>query len=530
MSGSGPHADSSEAPTAAAPLERGQAAVLLCSIFLVALCGIAYELIIGTVSSYLVGDSVYQFSVTIGLFMFAMGVGSYLTKRVEHDLLGVFVRIEIVLAAVGGVSGVLLFMVFPFYALYQPTMYTLIIVVGALVGAEIPLLTRMLASRESLQDSIANVLSLDYVGALVGSVSFPLLLLPSLGLFRASFAIGLLNAAVALVNVLLFKNLERRGRLLAGSVGVTVFLVLLTVFSTAITRYAEGQLFYDRIVYRVHTPYQRVVLTQNELDGEIRLFLDGHIQFAAHDEYRYHEALVHPAMSAPGPRARVLVLGGGDGLAARELLKYPDVERIDLVDIDAAVTALSRENAILAGINEHSMDDPRVVVHNTDAFGYVRETDQRWDRVIIDLPDPHNEVLTKLYSKEFYVMLRSRLEPHAVIVAQSSSPFHTPQVFWGIGRTMEAAGFHPYAYQIMVPAFGQWGFQIAGVSGEPPHTFDFSGLDLHFLSNEVMQAAQVFAVDEQAPPDTRVNSIFEPTLYHDYQARRRNMPTATTAY
>ena len=181
--------------------------ILLASILIVALCGIVYELIIGTVSSYLLGNSVYQFSLTIGFFMFAMGIGSLISKYFDDNFIRNFIVVEICIALVGGICSLLLFMAFPFArSLYEVIMYGLILVIGALVGMEIPILTALLSEKAKVKDSIANVMSLDYIGALIGSVAFPLILLPTLGLVQSSFAIGLINIFVAMLNVVIFRH------------------------------------------------------------------------------------------------------------------------------------------------------------------------------------------------------------------------------------------------------------------------------------------------------------------------------------
>ncbi|MEZ4475168.1 MAG: polyamine aminopropyltransferase [bacterium] len=496
-------------------LSSRQLAVLQGSVLVVALCGIVYELIIASVSAYLLGNSVYQFSITIGLFMFAMGVGSYITKRIEADLLERFVQVEIAVALVGGLSSTLLFLVFPSRAFYVPVMYGLIIVIGTLVGLEIPILTRLLSRAGSLRDSIAHVLSLDYLGALVGSVAFPLVLLPQLGLFRASFAIGLLNFGVALLNVWLFAGALRRPRRLAAAAVVgTALLTGGMLYGNAVTAFAEGRLFADTIIYREQTPYQRIVVTRNDVTGKVRLFLDGHLQFAEQDERRYHEALVHPIMGLPGSRGRVLILGGGDGMAAREVFAWPGVERVDLVDIDPAMTTLCRTFAPVARLNEGALDDARLTVHNEDAFSYVREHTAEFDRILIDLPDPHNEALSKLYSVEFYRMVRRALRPGGFFVTQSTSPFFTREAFWSIAATVEAAGMAPQSYHITVPSFSVWGFTLAGEAGtavpEPSIT-----VPTRFMSADVLAAARVFPADTVAT-EVAVNSIFEPSLYQLY--------------
>jgi len=497
-------------------LSRPQRAVLLVSVLVVALCGIIYELIIATVSSYLLGDSVLQFSVTIGLFMFAMGVGSYLTRHLRRRLVQRFVAVEIVIALIGGVSSVLLFVVFPHHVWYRPVMYGLIIVVGTLVGLEIPILTRLLTDTGGLRRSIADVLALDYFGALVGALAFPLLLLPFLGLFRASFCIGLLNGLVALVNVYAFAAFLGRKRVwFGGAIGVIATLVVSVLGASSVMAWAEGQLYTDRIVHHEQSAYQRIVVTVNESTGRHRLFIDGHLQFAELDEYRYHEALVLPVLSIPGPRRRVLILGGGDGLAAREALRFEDVERIDLVDIDPAITKLCSTFPAIRELNEGALDDPRVTIHHTDAFAFLRDGEDRFDRVIIDLPDPHNEALSKLYSVEFYRLLRRRMAHGGYFATQSGSPWLTRETYWSVGATIRAADMDTVGYNITVPTFGVWGYQLAAATGPVPDSFDIPEESTRFLTSELMERALHFGKDAGPLPGT-VNSIFEPTLYVTY--------------
>ncbi|XOF34338.1 MAG: polyamine aminopropyltransferase [Candidatus Electrothrix sp. YB6] len=498
-------------------LTASRAAVLQISVLVVALCGIVYELLIATVSSYLLGNSVRQFSVTIGLFMAAMGLGAYLTRFVRQHLIARFVIIEILVALTGGLSTIILFLVFPWSEFYEPTMYSLIVVIGTLVGMEIPLLTRVLSESSDIRRSIADVLSLDYAGALIGSVAFPLLLLPFLGLFRAGFMIGLFNAGVALFNVVVFSALLRFPRRYAAlAILVCALLISVLITSERITSFAEGQLYADRIIFSKQTPYQKIVLTREEGTRWHRLYLDGHIQFAEVDEYRYHEALVHPVLSAPGSRAEVLLLGGGDGLAVREILKYKDVEHITLVDIDPAMTRICSTLVPITRLNKNALQDSRVTIRNEDAFAFLRQSSASFDRVIIDLPDPHNEALSKLYSVEFYRLLNRRLATNGLVVSQSTSPLLTRETFWAVGATMRRAGFAVSRYQVNVPSFsGDWGFTLAARPGQLPAAFSIPEEKTRFLTDEVMVAAAVFAKDEQ-PKLALTNSIFEPKLYLTY--------------
>lgn len=499
-------------------LSKQQSGILLVSIMMVALCGIAYELIIGTVASYLLGNSVFQFSLTIGLFMFAMGIGSYLSKLLGDQLIRNFIVVEIAIAVVGGICSMCLFLAFAkINPMFSGVMYGFILVIGALVGLEIPILTSILSKRSSVKDSIAHVLSLDYVGALIGSLAFPLLLLPQLGLIRSSFAVGLINILTALVTLLFFRHsLPHAKRWIAVCTLILAALIGFTIYGSFLSSYAEKHLYFDQIIRTEQTPYQRIVVTKSSMTGDHRLYIDGHIQFSERDEYRYHEALVHPTMALPGPRKNVLILGGGDGLAAREVLKYADVERIDLVDIDPVITEFSRQFAVLADLNAGSLDDPRVTVYNQDAFTFINQPGIAYDRVLIDMPDPHNEVLNKLYSREFYTMIRRRSTPDTVIASQSSSPFFTHRTYWCIEETLAAVFSNTWSYQITVPAFGVWGFHLASerdlAAAMPSVDFD---VPTQFMDQPVLMAAAVFPADI-AEIDSPVNTIMEPKLYQLY--------------
>jgi spermidine synthase len=497
-------------------ISNRQTGVLLFSILVVALCGIVYELIIGTVSSYLLGNSVYQFSLTIGFFMFAMGAGSLISKYFDEQYVRNFILIEIAIALVGGICSILLFMTFPFArVLYELVMYSLILIIGALVGMEIPILATLLARKNQMKESIANVMSLDYLGALIGSVAFPLLLLPSLGLVQSSFAIGLINIFVAIVNVLIFKDhLKNYKVMLRWCLLIFVSLCAFIYYGTHITRFAEKHLYFDQVIYSEQTPYQKIVMTRSATTREQKVYIDGNIQFSSRDEYRYHENLVHPVLAIEGVRKNVLILGGGDGLAAREVLKYQDVELIHLVDIDPEMIRVSKELPVLRRLNKDSLSAKRLTAFSEDAFSFINQPGVMYDRVIIDMPDPHNEAINKLYSREFYTMIKRRMNPDGILITQSSSPFFTRNVFWCIENTLSSVFGHTLSFQTTLPSFGIWGFNMARNNQEFPKTFNFD-VETRALTSETMMASMVFSKD-MAKVATPINSIMEPKLYQLY--------------
>jgi spermidine synthase len=438
---------------------------LLASVFTVAACGLVYELAAGALASYLLGDSVLQFSTVIGSYLFAMGIGSYLSRFVTRQLPAHFLRIELLVAAIGGSLPALLFIANAYAPQsFRFVLYGLVLVVGTLVGLEIPLVMRILQRRLALKDLVSQVLTFDYLGALAVSVAFPLWLVPQLGLIRTGLLFGLMNAAVAVWTLWLFRHELRRFGGHALACGLTL-AVLLGGFAMAdrITSWAEDKFYQEPIVFTASSPYQRIVVTHGR--GGYRLFLNGNLQFAERDEYRYHEALVHPAMaafSATGAQPKkVAVLGGGDGMAVREMLKYPGVEQVTLVELDPHMTTLFASHPTLARLNAGALTDPRVRTVNADAFKWLEESTETFDVIVVDFPDPTNFSIGKLYTTSFYALLDQRLSASGYAVVQTTSPLVARQSFWTVVSTLEAVGFQTAPYHANVPSFGEWGFVIA---------------------------------------------------------------------
>src|SRR5215469_1100371 len=435
--------------------------LLFISVLLVAACGLIYELVAGTLASYLVGDSVFQFSTIIGTYLFSMGVGSALSRYIHGGLVRRFVWIELLLGVVGGFSSALLMLAFAFTQGFELILYALVIVVGILVGLEIPLLMRIVKDRYHFRDVIAHVLTFDYLGALGASLIFPILLVPRLGLVRSAMLFGLINAAVALWSTFLFASQLTRPRgLRAACFVVLCGLGAGIAEARYITSTAEDNIYADEIIFARDTHYQHLVLTR--FKDDLRLFLNSHLQFSSRDEYRYHEALVHPGLAAvPAPR-HVLILGGGDGLAVREILKYPQVESITLVDLDPEMTRLFSSHPMLTKLNDKSLLSTRVHVINADAFPWVDSNSDSFDFVVIDFPDPTNYSLGKLYTTAFYKAAARHLGAQGLMVVQSTSPMFARDSYWCIAQTIKQAGLRTFPYHVYVPSFGEWGFVIAG--------------------------------------------------------------------
>ncbi len=493
--------------------------ILLGSIFTVAACGLVYELVAAAVSSYLMGDAVTQFSLVIGTFLCAMGVGSYIAKFITRRLIETFVELEIWIGLLGGASSILMFAINAFAeSLFTLFFYSLCTAIGILVGLEIPLLVRILKSSGGFSEAISNVLAIDYIGALAGSLLFPLVALPFLGLSRTSVVFGLLNLGVAAAGTTLLSGAKFAVRLRLG----IAFMVLISLFLTSgrLVGFLEDLLYQDSIVYCRTTTYQRIVITRWQND--IRLFLNGHIQFSSIDEERYHEALVIPAMEAAARKRQVLILGGGDGLAAREVLSYPSVENIVLVDLDPVMTELARTRPELLALNRNALNDAKVEIVNADAMAFLSEDQRFFDIILIDLPDPNTPALAKLYSRSFYAMVNRRLTAGGVMVTQATSPFFATDAFWCIHDTINENAGNEVAnpliavpYHVHVPSFGEWGFVLAARHRIDPKDLQISR-PAEFLNNEVMQAIFAFGSDI-APRPVEINRLDDPVLHRYYE-------------
>ncbi|TYR74827.1 polyamine aminopropyltransferase [Rossellomorea vietnamensis] len=493
---------------------------------IVSICGIIFEVLFGAAGSYILGDGVKQYTLTISLFLTGMGIGASVSEKVTKNLIVSFIWIELLIGLIGGLSVFILFGVTAFLGEGTDAffLYAVTAIVGALTGVELPILIRKANEiGETLSRSTARVLFSDYAGGLIGGLLFVYLLRPQLGLVKTAFVVALVNVIVALWLIVYFKD-EIKSLKKHAAAGITVFIFLLSgVFWGEEMAFSfEQKLYRDPIVFSENTNYQQIILTKEQ--GDLRMFLDGQLQFSSADEYRYHETLVHPAMAGAERRENILILGGGDGLAIRELRKYDEVKQITLVDLDPRVVELAKENPSIAELNGHAFEDERVQVINQDAFNFMEKSSDLYDVILVDLPDPNNESLNKLYTLEFYQLIRNHLPPGGTIMVQSTSPTFATEVYWSIDKTIQAAGLNTANLHVDVPSFGDWGFVLASREKRSLSELDIE-VETKFLTEEVLNGLGAFGKDiDSSITDENgkevkleINTLINPNLIQKYE-------------
>ena len=518
-----------EAPPATRSPGRWRA-LLLAAVAACAACGIIYELALLTLSASLNGGGIVATSLIVAGYIAALGAGALAVKPLLAHAAIAFIAVEALLGIIGGLSAAALYAVFAFVDEAGGSTWVLAVstaLIGGLVGAEVPLLMTLLQrgrAADTAADTgrtLANLNAADYLGALIGGLVWPFALLPHLGMIRGAAATGIVNLlAAAVVAVFLLRHIVSLRALITALCALAAALALLAtllVSARDIETTSRQRLYADPIIAYRHTAYQEIVVTRR--GNDTRLYLDGGLQFSTRDEYRYTESLVYPALGA-GAHS-VLVLGGGDGLAARELLRQPGVRRIVQVELDPTVIELARTT--LREANSGSLDNPRVNLVIGDALTWLRKpggTSERFDAVIVDLPDPDTPVLGRLYSAEFYALAGHALAPDGLMVVQSGSPFSTATAFWRTVSTIRAAGYAVTPYHVHVPTFGDWGFALArrGAAGPTP-TVPADAPPLRFLNQRVLDAATVFSGDigpRPLDPSTLDNPRIVEDMRHGY--------------
>ena len=484
---------------------------LIGAIGLVAACGLVYEYLLAHYAGRILGAVEPTVYAMIGLMIVAMGCGALAARWISSIYRG-FAWLELGIGILGGTSILLLSgAVALAYSLpeWLRAIYNLdaaIVVdgglaamllssarvlpfvvgfaIGFLVGMEIPLIARVREHihQRRLKHNLGAMYGADYIGAGIGAAVWVAICL-KLPIIYAAVGTAAVNTLVGVAFLLLYRRrLRPSARLWIGHAGLAALLGVMAVFGTEWTARLGDTLFQDRVVYRLQTPYQNAVITKRHVargkPDVLSLYLNGRLQFASNDERIYHAYLTSPAMLATYRRQRLLVLGGGDGLALRDLLRW-NPESITLIDIDSQLVGLFSGDdpdapawlsRALVELNENAFADPRVAVVEADAFIEVERLaaeGERFDVVVSDLPDPNHPDLNRLYSDYFYARIGQLLSPDGALAIQSTSPFHAKAAFLSIGKTLAHAGFHTEQLHANVPSFGEWGWTIGTLRGKP---------------------------------------------------------------
>ena len=502
--------------------------ILKAALFATGLAGIVSEYTLSTLATYFLGDSVFQWTMIVSIMLFSMGLGSRLSKLLENDLLEKFVWIECALSVIASnVTNI----VYVFFAIYGDTtfvIYTLSVVIGLFIGMEIPLVVRLNEQFQNLRINISSAMEKDYYGSLAGGVFFAFVGLPHLGLTYTPLILGIVNFSVALV-LLYVIWLEivaaSRKRLLIYSLLVGAVLALSGLYSGRVVEWGDKIRYRDAVVYSEQSRYQKIIMTYS--DGDYWLFLNGHQQLSTLDEAMYHEPLVHPVIGLHSNPGHVLVLGGGDGAAVRELLKYDRIKKITLVDLDPGITNLAKTHPVLLSINQHSLNDPKVEVINQDGFTFLDDKPLQYDVIVADFPDPRTVDLGRLYSKEFYWLCFHALKPDGLMVTQAGSPYYAQQAFECIDKTMASAGFQTLPLHNQVLTLGEWGWVIGAKEPrtglkEALQNINLGMLETQWLTNEALTHISSFGKEVFVQPEEEVhiNRIHDPVLHKYYLAGR----------
>ncbi|MFA5906374.1 MAG: polyamine aminopropyltransferase [Desulfobacula sp.] len=541
------------------------ASFLLCAcMFASGACGIILEYIQASLASMILGNSFEQWAMVIGLMLFWMGFGSLIQSRISKPfLIYTFIGVETGLALAGGFSPTLTYLAYSYTSHYILVLYFFVSFIGIMIGLEIPVIIRINNdfSRE-LSTNLGSILSADYIGSLMGSMLYVFVLLRFTSITEAAFLTAGANFFLAAVTFIYF---SKKG-LIKKSLILPVIMVL--TFSAVCFGYLnnrqwniklEQPLYDDPVIFSKTTQYQHITLTHDKPLNEVRLYLNGNLQFCSTDEQRYHEPMVHPVMNLAPIREKVLILGGGDGCALREVLKYKDVKEVLLVDLDSEMTELAATLPVLTQINRDAFKDARVVtlkgngispgihkrvymdtnrktnlqpaatqkladvrVMNVDADKYLSDAQGFFDIILIDLPDPSSPELTKLYATEFYKKVRRHLSQYGFMVVQATSPYLAKESYLCIGRTVESAGLSILPFHENVPSFGDWGWFIAfhpNLKKEKiVERIDQLTINVptRFITPEGFRSELVFGKSDLETADTRINTLLNPALLSIY--------------
>jgi len=491
------------------------------ALFATGISGIVAEYILSTLASYFIGNAILQFTLIVSVMLFAMGLGSRFSKWFTKQVIVYFIITELVLSVLVSFSALIAYVVYGVTDISWLVIYILSICIGLLIGLEIPFATRINDEFEELRLNISNILEKDYFGSLIGGLFFDFVGLPYLGLTYTPFVLGLLNLGVSYYLFKVLKeyiSVDAIKKLQVSYILVLILIIARLYFAEPIVRFGEQVKYKYKIVYSQQTKYQKIVVTKWK--EWYSLYINGNQQLSSFDEFMYHEPMVHLPMKLTGSHENILILGGGDGCLAREVFKYKDVKKVTLVDLDQNMIDLGKDYSIFKELNKNAMNNPKLATVTRDAFNFLEDTNERYDVIFIDLPDPNNVDLNKLYTKEFYRLCKLKLKKSGVFITQAGSPYYATKAFYCIDKTLRASGFKTIPMHNQVLTLGEWGWVMATkeeMSLDRIKAIKFTNLNLKWLTNKAVPHLLSFGKPLADTTGIKVNTIFSPKLYTYYR-------------
>ncbi|MES9906433.1 MAG: polyamine aminopropyltransferase [Sedimenticola sp.] len=531
-------------PTAETSSSRrllGHDLLLIGGMLVLAGCGLIYEYLLAHYAGRILGAVESTIYAMIGIMIVAMGIGAFLARWVKCPFTG-FAWLEAAIGLLGACSILLMAGMIAFtytlpewlqqiYGLHPSVttdggfiallqnlaFYTPFVagfILGAMIGMEIPLIARVREQIHGrhLAHNTGTIYGADYIGAGIGAAIWVGVCL-NIPIMAAAVGTAAANLLIGLIFLWRYQSkIVRPAKLWLAHVGLAIILLVLAINGSGWVLQMNYTLFKDTPIYSKVTPYQHITLTRRHvgqgLPSLLSLYINGRLQFSSSDENIYHSYLTYPALLSSARHDQVLVIGGGDGMAVRDILRW-NPKQVTLIDLDATMIALFKGDdpdapaditQTLLNLNQNAFNDPRVSIIVGDAFVEVERLvteGHHFDAIIVDLPDPSHPDLNKLYSDFFYARLKELLSGDGAIAVQSTSPYHAKQAFVSIGKTMEAAGYQTEQYHTNVPTFGEWGWTIGTIHGLMPSKriaqVDQLPVENPWLSKAALEAAFIFA-------------------------------------
>jgi spermidine synthase len=496
--------------------------LLILTMAVLAGCGLIYEYLLSHYAGRVLGVMESTIYTMIGLMIVSMGLGAFAARKVSCAYNG-FVILELIIALLGSsailfIGGLIavtqtlpqviadmfslppdmlpqggIFNLLSFLAINSP--YFFGVILGFFIGMEIPLIARIREQihNQHLANNLGTIYGADYIGAGIGAAIWVLFLL-SIDISKAAALTASLNLIAGTFFIMRYwQQLRWRKTFVSMHMLLAVVILLMFNYGNQWLNQMNSLLYLDKVVHVQKTRYQQLTFTERDMgfsatnaelgnaqNSIINFYLNGRLQFSSIDEHIYHDYLVAPVLAGSARHDNILIIGGGDGLALRDVLKYSP-KNVTLIDLDSELIDIFQSpdnhlNANLARkishLNKGSLQDERVTILRSDAFITINEllkSRQVFDAIIVDLPDPSHPDLNKLYTVNFYARLKQLLSGDGLIAIQSTSPYHAKESFISIGKTLSAANYaHVQQYHDNVPSFGEWGWTIAAKMGVSP--------------------------------------------------------------